>query len=66
MGDSHTVERSAHGLKGAVANFGAEAVVTAALKLEQMGRAKNLDGFPAALEALERALADLNGELHAL
>ena len=65
-GDSRKVERSAHGLKGAVANFGAQRVVDAAAALERMGRAEELSGFAAALSALERSLSALHDELQAL
>src|SRR5579864_1538145 len=59
-GDAKTLERSAHGLKGSVANFGARAAVDAAFQLEQFGRAHKLDQAPPALAALERTLACLH------
>jgi two-component system sensor histidine kinase/response regulator len=62
-GDAKTLERSAHGLKGSVANFGARAAVDAAFQLEQFGRAHKLDQAPPALTALERTLACLHAEL---
>ena len=65
-GDAHTLERSAHGLKGSVANFGARAAVDAAFQLEQLGRAHKLDQVPPPLAALERALACLHTELSAI
>ena len=65
-GDAHTLERSAHGLKGAVANFGARAAVDAAFQLEQLGKAGKLDQVPVFLAELERALACLHAELSAL
>jgi two-component system, sensor histidine kinase and response regulator len=65
-GDAHTLERSAHGLKGAVANFGAQAAVDAAFQLEQFGRAGKLEQVPAVLTELERALACLHAELLAI
>ncbi len=65
-GDAHTLERSAHGLKGSVANFGAQAAVDAAFQLEQFGRAHKLDQVPQALAALERALACLHAELSSI
>ena len=64
--DAKTVERSAHGLKGAVANFGARAVVDAAFQIEQLGRAQKLDQVPPALAALEQSLASLQAELASL
>ena len=64
--DAKTLERSAHGLKGSVANFGARAAVDAAFQLEQFGRAHKLDQAPPALAALERTLACLHTELSAI
>ena len=64
--DAKTVERSAHGLKGAVANFGARAAVDAAFQVEQLGRAQRLDQVPSALAALEQSLASLQAELASL
>ena len=65
-GDAHTLERAAHGLKGAVANFGARAAVDAAFQLEQLGRAGKLEQVPAVLAELERTLACLHAELSAI
>jgi two-component system, sensor histidine kinase and response regulator len=65
-GDSKALERSAHGLKGAVANFGARAVVDAAFELEQLGRAQELGPATEALLHLEQALAALHEELAAV
>lgn len=65
-GDAHMLERSAHGLKGSVANFGARAAVDAAFQLEQLGKAGKLDQVPPALSALERTLACLHAELSAI
>jgi two-component system sensor histidine kinase/response regulator len=65
-GDAPLLERSAHGLKGSVANFGARAAVDAAFELEQLGKAGKLDRVPPALAALERALACLHAELSAI
>ena|SRR5579872_1754519 len=64
--DAHKLERSAHGLKGAVANFGAAAAVDAAFQLEQLGKAGKLDQVPPPLAALERALALLHAELSSI
>ncbi len=41
-GDASTVERTAHSLKGSVANFGAKSVMETALKIEDFGRNKQL------------------------
>lgn len=65
-GDAQALERVAHGLKGSVANFGAEAAVDAALELEQIGRRRDLAEVAKALNTLELALAALRPELEAL
>src|SRR5712691_1500944 len=62
-GDAQQVERTAHGLKGSVANFGARAAVEAALAIENMARAQTLAGVAPVLDQLERALAALRPEL---
>ena len=41
-GDARTLERTAHSLRGAAANFGATDVASCALRLEQMGRESQL------------------------
>jgi two-component system, sensor histidine kinase and response regulator len=65
-GDAQAVENGAHGLKGSVANFGAEAAVEAALHLEQLGRRRDLTVVAKAVHTLEIALAALRPELEAL
>ena len=65
-GDAHKAERSAHSIKGSVANFGAPEAVAAALAIEQFGRAGSLDAARVALPRLEAALAALRPELEAL
>lgn len=65
-GDAEALERSAHELKGAVANFGASAAFDAALRLERIGRGRNLADALQVLETLELALAALRPELEAL
>ena len=64
--DAQTVERTAHGLKGSAVNFGAQAVVDAALHLENLGRARKTGEFARALPALEEALAGLKTDLESL
>jgi two-component system, sensor histidine kinase and response regulator len=64
--DSRGVERAAHGLKGSVANFGAQAAVDAASELEHMGRAGDLSRVGEAIDALARALDALHPELKEL
>lgn len=66
QGDAKGVERTAHGLKGSVATFGASDAVNAALKLEQMGRTQQLQEVAQVLATLELALAALRPELEAL
>ena len=65
-GDAHKIERTAHGLKGSVANFGAANAVSAAKQIENLGRAKQLEEVGAVLVTLELALATLRPELEAL
>jgi len=64
--DAKRVERSAHGLKGSVSNFGARPAVDAALQLETMGRAQKLVEVEQVLRTLELALAALRPELESL
>src|SRR5580692_1906900 len=64
--DAKRVERTAHGLKGSVSNFGAGPAVDAALQLETMGRAQKLVEEQQVLHSLELALAALRTELELL
>jgi HPt (histidine-containing phosphotransfer) domain-containing protein len=66
QGDATRLERTAHGLKGSVANFGAHAAVQAALAIENMARARKLAGVGPLLDQLEQALAALRPELERL
>lgn len=65
-GDAKGLERAAHGLKGSVATFGADAAVEAAFRLESMGRARQMVEVAQILNTLELALAALRPELEAL
>jgi HPt (histidine-containing phosphotransfer) domain-containing protein len=65
-GDFEVLERSAHGLKGAAANFGARDVVDSAYELEKLGRQQILTGAAEAFFALKTALATFQAELEAL
>jgi HPt (histidine-containing phosphotransfer) domain-containing protein len=65
-GDAPGVERTAHGLKGSVANFGARKAVEASLSLENLGRSRDLNGATESLAALELALETLRGDLESL
>jgi len=58
--DADQVERAAHSVKGLAANFGADFVVSAAARLEDLGKRAELDGSSAA------ALAELRTHLDAL
>jgi len=57
--DSNALEKSAHKLKGAVANFGKNTVFKAALSLEMMGRENRLENVEEAYGALTRETARL-------
>ena len=65
-GDAKGLEHAAHGLKGSVANFGAQAAVDAALQLELMGRAGHLSRVSEAIDTLAGALEALRPELETL
>ena len=64
--DAQGVERTAHGLKGSVANFGAQAAVDTAFRIEQLGRQGNLQDVGQELQVLELALLALRTDLSAL
>ncbi len=66
-GDREGLERAAHSLKGAVANFGARGAFQAALRLEEMARnGEALSGAREAREVLEAEIAALLPEIAAL
>ena len=65
-GDAKRVERAAHGLKGSVSNFGADAAVNAAFRIESMGRDQQLAEVAHVIQTLELALAALRSELESL
>ena len=65
-GDAAGLERAAHGLKGSVANFGAQPAVDAAFAIEQIGRSRNLAEVSSAIHTLELALTALRPELESL
>lgn len=66
QGDAKQVERTAHGLKGSVANFGAKPAVDAAYQIEQLGKAGKLEPAAEVLRSLDLALLALNAELSQL
>jgi two-component system, sensor histidine kinase and response regulator len=61
--DAARLHRAAHGLKGLVSNFGANAAAEAAYVLESMGAAGELTGDKEALHVLERELERLTEAL---
>lgn len=66
LGDAERIERTAHGLKGSVATFGARPAMEAARTLEAMGRAGQFQEIRQVLTTLELALAALHPELETL
>ncbi len=65
-GDAKAVERTAHGLKGSVANFGAQVATDAARLVEQLGREQKMAEVGKALNTLELALAAVRIELSSI
>jgi two-component system, sensor histidine kinase and response regulator len=61
--DAAALERSAHSLKGSVANFAAPRAVDAALQLELVAAGGDLAGAGEALDELETTLARLETAL---
>lgn len=61
--DATTLTEEAHGLKGAVANLQAPSAQEAAHRLEEMGRAGELDGAESALATLEQEIDQLRSAL---
>jgi CheY-like chemotaxis protein len=62
-GDGTALERAAHALKGAVANFGARAAMEAAQRMEQRAGQKDAAGARAAWAPLEKEMARLRKAL---
>jgi HPt (histidine-containing phosphotransfer) domain-containing protein len=61
--DSSLLEKAAHTLKGAVSNFGAEAVVKEAFDLERQARSGDLSRATESLQRLHNVLKQLDYEL---
>jgi HPt (histidine-containing phosphotransfer) domain-containing protein len=61
--DASLLSRSAHSLKGAVANFGADRAFEAALRLEKMGDAADLEKCTGAYTALQGEIEKLGKAL---
>jgi len=64
--DARAVELAAHRLKGSLGTLAASCARDAALRLEQLGRAGDLQASAHALSALEGAIERLDAELVAL
>jgi len=64
--DSRTVERASHKLKGSAGYFCAESVQQAALRLETLGRNKDLSNAATSLVELEDAMQALSSQLELL
>jgi signal transduction histidine kinase/DNA-binding response OmpR family regulator len=64
--DPQALQQAAHALKGAIANFAARGPFEAALKLEMIGRRKELSGVEDAYAALEKEIKRLERALAAL
>jgi signal transduction histidine kinase/CheY-like chemotaxis protein len=62
-GDSAALQRAAHTMKGAVANFGARGAAEASSRLEQSGRDRDLSRVEQALSVLETELERLRQAL---
>jgi HPt (histidine-containing phosphotransfer) domain-containing protein len=54
--DMGALDKDAHQFKGAAANLGAKAIAAAALKLEQIGKSGNPQGWEEAFEELRQAV----------
>jgi two-component system sensor histidine kinase/response regulator len=62
-GESATVQRAAHALKGALQNLSATSSAEVALRLEKHGRSDDLDGAESTLAELKAELERLQSEL---
>jgi CheY-like chemotaxis protein len=65
-GDSDTLMRAAHSLKGMLKNFQAEPAAEAAYELEKKGKADTFDGVPEAIENLAGQVTQLDQALRAI
>jgi CheY-like chemotaxis protein/HPt (histidine-containing phosphotransfer) domain-containing protein len=65
QGDATSLNRAAHSLKGAASSLGAKAAAAAAYQLESIAEANDLSDAKPALDALQRALAELKTKLKA-
>jgi CheY-like chemotaxis protein len=65
-GDSDTLMRAAHSLKGMLKNFQAEPAAEVAFELEKKGKADTFDGVPEAIENLAGQITQLDQALRAI
>jgi CheY-like chemotaxis protein len=65
-GDSEALGKTAHTIKGMLANLGAKSAAEAALRLEQMRTEKNLSGAEEAYATLEKEIERFSGALSSL
>jgi HPt (histidine-containing phosphotransfer) domain-containing protein len=65
-GDAEAVQQGAHRLKGALLTLGGKAAAEVAMRLEHMGRTKELTDGTATLAELQRELTRLDPELEAV
>jgi CheY-like chemotaxis protein/HPt (histidine-containing phosphotransfer) domain-containing protein len=63
QGDTESLNRAAHSLKGAASNLAARATVDAAYQLELIGETNDLSAAGPAYDSLEQALMELQREL---
>lgn len=64
--DFELMERSAHSLKGMVANFFAASIKDTCFTLEKMGKEQSLDGADDLIKTIEKDILELLKELKAL
>ena len=64
--DGEEIRCTAHALKGAASNFGAQAVVDAASRLEEIGRGGDLGAAEASMSTIQEHMESLKLELTAL
>lgn len=65
-GDSDTLMRAAHSLKGMLKNFQADPAAAVAFELEKKGKGDNFDGVPEAIESLAGQIAELDKTLKSI
>jgi CheY-like chemotaxis protein len=65
-GDSDTLMRAAHSLKGILKNFQADAAAAVAFELENKAKGENFDGVPEAIESLAGQIAELDKTLRGI